>query len=42
MKRLILILMVVVFVAGLLVSCNQNICPAYSSNDDTEQVDQNV
>ena len=41
MKRLILILVVLVFVVGMLISCNQNICPAYSSTDDTEQVEKN-
>jgi PBP1b-binding outer membrane lipoprotein LpoB len=42
MKRLMLILLVAVFIAGMLVSCNQNICPAYSSTDDTEQTENNV
>lgn len=41
MKKVILILMVVVFIAGMLISCSQNICPAYSVNDDTEQVEKN-
>jgi hypothetical protein len=42
MKRLMLILLVAVFIAGMLVSCNQNICPAYSSTNDTEQTEKNV
>ncbi|MBP1669502.1 MAG: hypothetical protein H6Q21_1868 [Bacteroidetes bacterium] len=42
MKRLLLILMVAVFIAGMLISCNQNICPAYSSTDDTEQTEKNA
>ncbi len=41
MKKVILILMVVMFVAGMLVSCNNHVCPAYSSNDNTEQTEQN-
>jgi len=42
MKRLLLILMVAVFIAGMLISCNQNICPAYSSTDEPEQTEKNV
>ena len=42
MKRLLLILMVAVFIAGMLISCNQNICPDYSSTDDTEQTEKNA
>jgi PBP1b-binding outer membrane lipoprotein LpoB len=39
MKRLILILIVAVFITGIFASCNQSICPAYSSTDDTEQTE---
>ena len=42
MKRFILLIMVVVFIVGMLISCSQSICPAYSSNDDTEQAEKNV
>ncbi len=42
MKKTILVLMLVAFIAGMLISCSQNICPAYSSTDDTEQVEKNV
>ncbi len=41
MKKIILVLTLVAFIAGMLVSCSQNICPAYSSNDDTEQAENN-
>jgi hypothetical protein len=34
--------MVAVFIAGMLVSCNQNTCPAYSSTDNTEQTEKNA
>jgi hypothetical protein len=42
MKKFVLIIMVVVFIVGMLISCSQSICPAYSSNNDTEQVEKNV
>jgi hypothetical protein len=39
MKRLVLILMVVVFFASVLISCSKNICPAYTYNDTAEQTE---
>jgi PBP1b-binding outer membrane lipoprotein LpoB len=41
MKRVVLILAVIALLAGVFSSCNKEICPAYSQNDDTEQVEIN-
>jgi hypothetical protein len=41
MKKVVLILIAVVFVIGLLVSCNKNVCPAYVMDDTSEQVEDN-
>ncbi len=41
MKKVVLILIAVVFVIGLLVSCNKNVCPAYVMDDTSVQVENN-
>ncbi len=38
MKRIVIIAVVMVFIAGLFASCNSYVCPAYAS-DDVEQTD---
>ncbi len=39
MKKIVLVLMVVVFIVSVLFSCSKNICPAYSYNDTAEQTE---
>ena len=39
MKKLMLILVVVVFMFTVLFSCSKNICPAYSYNDTAEHTE---
>jgi len=41
MKKVILVMLMVIFVLGILTSCNKNVCPAYVLEDDTEQVENN-
>jgi hypothetical protein len=41
MKKVVFVLIAVVFVIGLLVSCNKNICPAYVIDDTAVQVENN-
>jgi len=41
MKKLVLLIVTVVFVAITLVSCNQNVCPAYVLENETQQVENN-
>ena len=41
MKKVVSILIAVVFVIGLLVSCNKNVCPAYVMDDNSVQVENN-
>jgi len=42
MKKVVLIFVAVVFVIGLMVSCNKNVCPAYVMDNTTEQVQNNM
>lgn len=41
MKKAILVLIAVVFVIGMLASCNKSVCPAYVIDDNTEQTENN-
>jgi hypothetical protein len=41
MKKVILVLIAVVFVIGMLASCNKSICPAYVMENETNQVENN-
>jgi hypothetical protein len=41
MKKAILVLVAVVFVVGMLVSCNKSVCPAYVIDDNTVQTENN-
>jgi hypothetical protein len=41
MKKVVLVLIAVVFVIGMLVSCNKSVCPAYVIDDTTVQVENN-
>lgn len=42
MKKVVLILIAVVFLIGLMVSCNKNVCPAYVMDDTSKQVENNI
>jgi hypothetical protein len=42
MKKVVLVLIMVVFVIGLFISCNKNVCPAYVMEDKTEQTENNT
>ena len=39
MKKVVLVLMVVVFMVSVLCSCSKSICPAYSYNDTAENTE---
>ena len=41
MKKAILVLIAVVFVIGMLMSCNKSVCPAYVIDTTTQQVQNN-
>lgn len=41
MKKAILVLVAVVFVVGMLVSCNNSVCPAYVIDDNAVQTENN-
>jgi len=41
MKKVVLVLITVIFVIGMLASCNKSVCPAYVLDDKTEQVENN-
>jgi len=41
MKKIVFVLLTMIFILGLLASCNKGICPAYASDPDTEQVENN-
>ncbi len=41
MKKLIVIAVVVIALAGIFSSCSKDICPAYASNNQPEQVEIN-
>jgi len=41
MKKLVLLIIAVIFIAGMLVSCNSNVCPAYVMENETQQVENN-
>ncbi|MFO7657063.1 MAG: hypothetical protein R6W78_08350 [Bacteroidales bacterium] len=42
MKRLVLILVALAFITSVMISCSKTICPAYSFNDTTVEVENNV
>jgi len=42
MKRMVLLLIAVVFVIGILASCNKSICPAYVMDNKIEQTENNT
>jgi len=42
MRKVVLVLIAVVFVIGTLASCNKSICPAYVMDERTEQVENNI
>jgi hypothetical protein len=41
MKKLVLLITTVIIIAFTLVSCNQNVCPAYVIENKTQQVETN-
>jgi hypothetical protein len=41
MKKVVFVLVMLVFVLGLLMSCNKSVCPAYVMDDKTEQTENN-
>jgi hypothetical protein len=41
MKKVVIALIAIVFVIGLLVSCNKSICPAYVMDNNAAQVENN-
>jgi hypothetical protein len=41
MKKIVLVIVSLVFAVLLLVSCNNSICPAYASGQDAGQVENN-
>jgi hypothetical protein len=41
MKKFVLVILTVVFIIGILTSCNKNVCPAYVMENKTEQVENN-
>jgi hypothetical protein len=41
MKKVVIVFLAVVFIIGLLASCNKSVCPAYVKDDTTEQAENN-
>jgi energy-converting hydrogenase Eha subunit F len=41
MKKVVLVLLAMVFVIGLLMSCNKSVCPAYVKDVPAEQAENN-
>jgi hypothetical protein len=41
MKKVVFLFLMLIFVIGILVSCNKSVCPAYVQDDNTEQADSN-
>jgi hypothetical protein len=41
MKKVVLVLIAVVFVIGILISCNKSVCPAYVQDNKAAQVENN-
>jgi hypothetical protein len=41
MKKVVLVILTVVFVIGMLASCNKSVCPAYVKDTKTEQAENN-
>jgi len=41
MKKLLWVVIAAVFIIGMLMSCNKNVCPAYVMENEIEQVENN-
>jgi hypothetical protein len=41
MKKAVFVILAVVFVIGILASCNKSVCPAYVKDTKTEQTENN-
>lgn len=41
MKKFVLVIVTVILMATMLTSCNQNVCPAYVIENNTQQVENN-
>ncbi|HEX2393740.1 MAG TPA: hypothetical protein VHI78_00245 [Bacteroidales bacterium] len=41
MKKFVLVIVTVILIATTLISCNQNVCPAYVLENDTQQTENN-